>query len=405
MQRVRLYPTPTQVERLRLMLDVTRQLYNALLEQRRYAWTARRRKIGSREQYAELTALRREDARVAAVYRECQDAALHRLDLAMAAFFRRACNGEVPGYPRYKPRSRWRQLEFPHGDRALKFSGQEQKRVRIPGVGSVRLRRGRAVPEFGRAFVVEKNGHWYAVFECEREPEPLPPTGNLVGIDRGVHVLAALSTGQLIGNPRHAERQRRIVERHARALDALTVKDALGRVLNHEDPQRKAAVQCLARAKEWEKNARRNYLHETSRKVVEENDVIGLEALNLRGMTRSAKGSLQAPGRNVRAKAGLNRAMLETGFGILRTLIVEKAAYAGRRVIDVASRYSSQTCSRCGLVAAKSRRRRRFACVGCGFRVHADVNAALEIRRRAQLALSSEPDPGEDPGRRAGSAA
>jgi putative transposase len=405
MNRVRLYPTPTQVERLRFMLDVTRQLYNALLEQRRYAWTSRRRSIRSREQYAELTALRHEDARLAAVYRECEDAVLHRLDLAMQAFLRRIRQGETPGYPRFKPRSRWKQLEFPHGDRALKLVGAVQRRVRIPGVGSVRLRKGRPVPEFGRAFLVEKNGGWYAVFECSREPQPLEPNGKLVGIDRGVHVLAAVSTGQLIRNPRHADRRRHIVERHARALDAVTCKDARGRVLNRRDPRRKAAVLRLARAKEREANARRNDLHQVARELVLANDVIALEELNLQGMTRSAKGSVQEPGRQVRAKAGLNRAMLDAGFGILRTLIVEKAEYAARRVIDVDARYSSQTCSRCGLAAAKSRRRRRFECVGCGFCVHADVNAALEIRRRAELRLTSELPPGEDPGRRAGRAA
>jgi putative transposase len=126
------------------------------------------------------------------VYRECEDAVLHRLDLAMAAFFRRLRNGETPGYPRYKAAVRWKQLEFSHGDRALKFDAVQAK-VRIPGVGRVRLRKGREVPEFGRAFVVEKNGRWYAVIECQREPQPLEPARKIVGVDRGVHVLAATS--------------------------------------------------------------------------------------------------------------------------------------------------------------------------------------------------------------------
>jgi putative transposase len=101
MHPVRLYPKASQEERLRFMLDVTQQTYNALLDERRYAWKARRINVTSKMQYAEITALRAEDARFASVYRECQDAVLHRLDLAFAAFFRRIKRGETAGYPRF----------------------------------------------------------------------------------------------------------------------------------------------------------------------------------------------------------------------------------------------------------------------------------------------------------------
>src|SRR6202165_6390221 len=180
MHRVRLYPKATQEERLQFMLDVTRQTHNALLEERRYAWKTRGINLTAKMQEAETAALRPEDARFASVYRECVDAVLHRLDLAFAAFFRRIKRGEPAGYPRFRPASRWKQLEFPHGDRALKLDAA-QKRVRIPGVGTVPLRKGRAIPAFGRAFVTEKNGRWWAIFECEREPDALPATGRVVG--------------------------------------------------------------------------------------------------------------------------------------------------------------------------------------------------------------------------------
>jgi putative transposase len=389
MHRVRLYPKRSQAERLEFMLDVTRQTYNALLDERRYAWTARRIRVTTKMQYAEITALRAEDSRFAAVYRECVDAVLHRLDLGFAAFFRRVKNGETPGYPRFKPKARWKQLEFPHGDRALKLD-QEQKWVRIPGVGTVRLRKGRAIPDFGRAFVAEKNGRWWASFECEREPKALPKTGKVVGIDRGVHVLAATSEGVLIGNGQHGERLRRIVSSHQRALDAVSVKDAKGRCLNRRDPGRIAAARRLARAKEREANARLDGLHKAAHKIVKSADVIGLEALDVRAMTRSAKGTIEKPGRNVAAKSGLNRVMLDAGFGTFAALIREKAEYAAREVVSVDARYSSQTCGRCLHVDPKSRRRRRFCCVACGWTCHADVAAALEIGRRAEKQRISE---------------
>src|SRR5580693_9507621 len=230
MHRVRLYPSASQIARLCFALDVTRQLYNVLLDQRRYVWASRRHPVNGKAQYAELTALRAEDARIAAVYRECEDAVLHRLDLAFAAFFRRCRQGEAPGYPRYRPASRWKQLEYPHGDRALKLSAA-QDRVRIPGVGTVSVRKGRAIPAYGRGFVVEKNGRWYAVFECQREPEPLAPSAKVLGVDRGVRVLAATSDGVQIPGAQAAQRHRRVVTRLSRELDAVTQKDAHGRCL------------------------------------------------------------------------------------------------------------------------------------------------------------------------------
>jgi putative transposase len=306
------------------MLDVTRQTYNALLEERRYAWTARRISVTHKQQYAEITALRAEDKRFAAVYRECVDAVLHRLDLAFDAFFGRISRGETPGYPRYKAASRWRQLEFPHGNRALKLRGEKQDRVTVPGVGTMRLRKGRPLPAYGRAFVLVKNGRWYATFECSREPQPLPKMGKVIGVDRGVHVLAATSEGDLIRNNRFQERRARITTRLQRELEALTKRDEQKRCVNRDDPKRIAAVRRLARGREHEANCRLDALHKIALGLIRSADVIGLEKLDLRAMTRSAKGTVEAPGRNVAAKRGLNRAMLDAGFGILARLIGEK---------------------------------------------------------------------------------
>jgi len=116
LHKVRLYPTCGQERALIEILRTTRALYNALLQQRRDAWMMRRTSVSSKQQYAEITDLRAVEPRFANVYRECEDATLRRLDLAMAAFFRRIKSGEKPGYPRFKPVSRWNQIEFPHAD-------------------------------------------------------------------------------------------------------------------------------------------------------------------------------------------------------------------------------------------------------------------------------------------------
>jgi putative transposase len=269
----------------------------------------------------------------------------------------------------------------------------------------VKLRKGRTVPKFGRAWVVIHNGRWYANFECDRAVEPLPTTGITLGIDCGVHVLAALSDGRLVRNIGVGEHRKAAVARMQRQVEKLTQRDAAGRVRNVNDARRQAAVLRLARAKEREANIRRDYAHKRAREIVKNADVIGLEKLNLRAMTRSARGSVANPGRRVAAKAGLNRRILDAGFGLLRRIIVAKAEEAARTVVEVDARFSSQECSRCGQIARESRRRRRFHCVECGYVNHADVNAALVIRRRAQSALMSEPNPAEDAGHRTGCAA
>ena len=262
-ERIRLYPTSSQTARLNFMLHATRHLYNALLEERRDAYRYRGIAISAKTQYAEITVLRHDDPGFATVYRECQDAVLHRLDLAFAAFFRRLRRGETPGYPRFKAASRWEQLSFPHGARALKLD-TEQRRMYVPGVGAIKLRKGRTVPAFGRAWLVRRNDRWYACFECERAVRPLPPNDRVIGVDRGVHVIAALDSGALIRNIAIGERRKSATRRLQRQLDRVTFKDVAGHVLNRTDRARIAAAHRLARSRERERCARLDYLHKVA---------------------------------------------------------------------------------------------------------------------------------------------
>ena len=143
----------------------------------------------------------------------------------------------------------------------------------------------------------------------------------------------------------------------------------------------------MALRKIWDqlRRVRRGYLHEVSRVLVDRYDAIAFEKLNIKGMTRSAKGTTEAPGCNVRSKARLNHAMLDASLAMLRTLVGEKASSAARLVIDVPAAYSSQTCSECGTVAAQARSGERYVCVNadCGHVGDADINAARVIAQRA----------------------
>ncbi len=374
-ETVRLYPTREQEAALVHELHVTRHLFNAALQERRDAYRRRGVRISAKQQYAELTRLRGESISLQSVYRENLDATLHRLDLAMQTFFRRVQGGETPGYPRFKSERRWRQLEFPHGSRALKFDGRQCK-VRVPNVGWVKLRKGRAVPlTFGRAWIVRKNGRWYARFECERAVEPLPSTGAGVGIDRGVTVLLAFSNGVHEPNPEHLKRSQRHIERAQRRV---------ARRKRGGSNRRKAVAQ-LARLHERVACRRRDHAHKVSRAIVNKYDAIALEKLQLRNMTRSAKGTVEEPGRHVAAKAGMNRAMLDAAFGMIGKLIAEKAENAARLVRFVDPKYSSQECARCEYVAASNREGIHFRCGRCHHAAHADTNAAQVILKRAEF--------------------
>jgi len=374
-ERVKLYPTASQGARLQACLGVCRELYNAALEQRRDAWRSRCLRIDHKRQYAELTELRAADPRVASIYRELQDAALHKLDLAFRAFFRRCKKGEAPGFPRFRAARRYRSLEFPHGNRALKFNGAQTK-VKVPGVGSVRLRRGRPVPGFGRAMLVHSPRGWYALFECERAASPLPATGKVVGVDVGIAAFYATSDGHIEPNLRLGRERAAQVARLQRII-AKRLRGGAGR---------RRAVQACARAQDRLRWARRDWHHKQARKLVACYDAIAFEKLRIRSMTRSAKGSLQAPGKNVRQKSGLNRAILDAGWSQFANMVVDKAAEAGRQIVFVNAKYTSQTCSKCGCVDAANRcTQADFVCLSCGYALHADVNAAANILKRAKL--------------------
>jgi putative transposase len=375
MERVRLYPSASQRAALAKMLDVTRQLYNAALEQRIAAYRRCRVMVSASMQYRELTSLRCEDVRIASVYREVEDSALRRLDLAFAAFFRRLRRGERAGFPRFRAVSRWDTLVFPHGDRALRLNA-DQSKVRVPGVGVVRLRNGRVIPAFGRAMISRRAGRFYALFECDCEASPLPQRGNVVGLDRGVVAVVATSEGELVAFPDCVAIRRRAVRVAQKRLSRR----------KRGSRRRGQARELLARAHERLANARRDFAHKLSRAIVDRYDTIVLERLNVRGMTRSARGTVDQPGSGVRAKSGLNREILHAGWSIFRKLIVEKAEKAVRTVVEVDAKNTSRECSSCGVVEANSRRSQSsFVCMACGYASNADVNAARVIVKRAEL--------------------
>jgi transposase len=200
-------------------------------------------------------------------------------------------------------------------------------------------------------------------------PKPVPASrnGKAVGIDRGVAVSAALSTGELLRAPSLAPVERTRLRRLERKL-------ARARRGSNRRARTKHAI---ARLRARETDRRRDWIEKVSTEIAHRFDIIRVENLQIGNMTRSAKGTAEKPGRNVRAKAGLNREILRSGWGFLVRRLEDKAP---GRVEKIRPAFTSQQCSACGHVDAKSRKSQaRFACTACGFACNADVNAAKNI--------------------------
>jgi putative transposase len=241
--------------------------------------------------------------------------------------------------------------------------------VWVPRAGWVRFRWSRLVPPGVKSYRVtmDRAGRWHVAFVAIPDSIPAPGNGIAVGVDRGVVVSAALSTGELLHCPRLTRREHKRVRRMQRKL---------ARAKQGSNRRRRVQL-VIARLRARETDRRKDWAEKTSTALARRFDMILVEDLDIKGMTRSAKGTRDKPGRNVRQKAGLNRAILTSGWGLLVRRLGDKAP---GRVEKVKPHLTSQRCSACGHVDANSRESQaRFACTACGYACNADVNAARNI--------------------------
>jgi putative transposase len=367
MSRYRLLPSPAQEAVLRDHCGHARFTWNLAVEQHSHWHRGRTSAPGYLEQCRQLTAARAEYPWLAAGAQMVQQQALRDFAQAMAAFF-------DPANPAGRPS--WRKAERDEGFRVVALRRGDVRRlsrhvgeVRVPKAGWVRFRWSRAVPPGVRSYRVrmDRTGRWHVAFAVIPEPIPAPGNGETVGVDRGVAVSAALSTGEMLTAPGLSAGRRRRLRRLQRRL-------ARARPGSNRRARVKRAV---ARLRAREADARKDWAEKTSTDIARRFDRIRVEDLRIPDMTRSARGTAQNPGRNVRAKAGLNREILRSGWGLLVRRLGDKAP---GRVEKVKPHYTSQRCAACGHVDAKSRESQaRFACTACGFAGNADVNAARNI--------------------------
>lgn len=368
-----LRPTSRQADALTTMLDDHRAMYNAALQERRDAYRMSKVTVRYGDQSAQLRDIRAFDPDHARWSFSSQQATLRRLDKAFAAFFRRVKAGQTPGFPRFKGAGWFDTVIWPSDGDGCRWL-PDDGRVRLQGVGHVRVHTHRAVVGRVKTVSVKREGRrWYVVLSCDDVPaEPLARTGAVTGIDLGIASFLTTSEGEHVPNPRHL---RRSAEKLAGA------QRALSRCKRGNNRRRKVRAQVAAiHAKVGRQ--RLDHAHKVALDLVQRHDVICHEALRIGNMSRSASGTLDQPGRNVAQKAGLNRAILDAGWGVFLSILTSKAEKAGRDLIAVDPRFTSRTCPSCGHCCAENRvTQAAFCCVRCGLAGHADTVGAVNVLR------------------------
>lgn len=361
--KYRLYPSKAQGRLLDQTVETCRRWYNACLAERKTVWETEQRSVSKFEQLAQVKDYRKENPYAAQVHSHILQVVAADLDKAFQAFFRRVAAGETPGYPRFKGRNRFDSFGWKEYGNGFKVDG---RRLEISGIGRIRVRWHRPIDGRIKTVRIRRQAEgWYACFACEVTEHPLPSTGNVVGIDVGIHHLLATSANEVVENPRwyRAEQQKlRVIQRR------------VSRRKTGGSNRRKAVLE-LQHQHLHIANCRKDYLDKLVHLFITNFDVIALEDLQIQEMVRNHH---------------LSKSILDAGWGYLKTHLVSKAVEAGREVVLVDPASTSKTCGSCGSVFDELSLADRWVDCRCGLSMDRDVNAALNILKRAGRALWDE---------------
>ena len=340
--------------------------------------------VGLYDHYKQFTQRRKDDEFWNDMSVQVARGVLQRLERARNAFYRHCQAGEAPGYPKWKAGRRWKTIEIVQPTPGMVTRKRGKLVVKVKGMPILRLRPCRQLPPSSTLkslTITRKPNGVYVSMGYEVEKDALPETGKVVGMDRGVTDRLMLSDGRSI--PRRRTDQGKQIE----------LQQRISKCRKNSKTQEKL-YQQLRRCKAREAVSHRNECHRITTDIIRSYDLIAVEQLEIANMVRSAKGTVERPGKNVAAQSGLNRAISEQGWGILGDQLRYKAKWYGRQFVEVDPKHTSQTCSVCDDVNAEYRDKKRFHCGRCGHRADADVNAAQNILARGLIATGGGTTPG-----------
>ena len=385
----RLRPTARQHVALGQCLASHRELYNAALQERRDAWRLKKIAVFYEDQSAQLKEIRKVRPDVAAWSFSSQQATLRRLNRAFAGFFRRAKAGVTPGYPRFRSAHRWDSVEWPKDGDGCRWQ-PNVRRVYLQGIGHVKVSVHRQVEGRVKTIQVRRQGRrWMLVLSCDEVPtRPLAPTRAAVGIDVGIASFATTSDGQHVPNPDFGR---------TAAAKLGAAQHVLARKQRGSNNRQRARETLAARHRKVV-NQRRNFHYHAARALVAHYDLLVVEDLKIRNMVRrpTPRPNPDRPGgflcNRAAIKTGLNRSIHDAGWARFVSILRAKAEEAGRVVIDVDPRHTSDRCEACGHTAKENRASQAvFSCRGCRHTVDADEHAARNILRAGLARLAADP--------------
>lgn len=300
--------------------------------------------------------------------------ALKDLERAYQNFFAKRAD-----FPRFKKKGQSDSFRYPDAKQFKIDAGNS--RVFLPKLGWLRYRNSRDMLGTAKNITVSsKGGKWFVSIQTERqEAEPVHPSASIVGVDVGIARFATLSDGTVFEPINSFKKQQARLARDQRAMS---------RKVKFSNNWKKAKAKVTKRHQKIG-NVRRDYLHKTTTTISQNHAMVCIEDLQVRNMSKSAVGSVDAPGRNVKAKSGLNKSILDQGWFEFRRQLEYKQAWRGGQVVAVNPRNTSRTCPCCGHVSAQNRQTQaRFACVECGFEENADLVGAINILAAGHAVLA-----------------
>lgn len=359
--KYRLRPTKAQEQTLLNWIGTCRFVYNTAKDIREQTYKKLGTSISAYDLNKQLVGAKQQAEWIKNVPSQVLQDAVFRMDTAFKNFWK----GKAK-YPKWARKASYKSLTFPQGLRI------ESNKIKFPKLGFVKAIIHRPLEgKIKTSTITQRSGKWYVCITTEIEKRILPSNDNAIGIDSGIAQSYTISDGQVFDLPNMVvwRKKLRIAQRKlSRQKKGSNKRDRTKKI--------------ISQIHEKISNIRLDFLHKTSTTLIRENQAIFVENLKVKNMSKSAKGSIEAHGKMVKQKSGLNREILNQGWGKFFTMLEYKSKLYGRTFEKVSPTYTSQTCGTCGHVSKDNRKTQsQFVCVNCGYTANADFNAANNIQR------------------------